>query len=67
MQMISVNYEQWYGEMVAHLETKDMTTSDAQGVIDGQHFVVDQAWRQGLTAVAAGDLVLQAAWVSQDS
>ncbi len=45
------DYEKWKGDIYYLIaEQLECTTSDAQGVVDAQDFVVDQAWGQGLSA-----------------
>jgi len=45
------DYSEWEGEVIRELEsTLDMTTSDAQGLVMGQHFYMSQSWTKGLSA-----------------
>ncbi|NOR58952.1 MAG: hypothetical protein GQ474_10565 [Sulfurimonas sp.] len=41
-------YAEWEGEITAGLETKlNITTSDAQGIVEAQNFLLKQSWAKG--------------------
>jgi len=44
-------YDEWQGEIVRELEDSlDMTTSDAQGLVEAHNFEMMQSWAKGLDA-----------------
>jgi hypothetical protein len=47
--MHDLSYTEWEGEVIYALENLiECTTSDAQGIIDVQHFKLSQCWGKGL-------------------
>jgi len=58
------SHVEWVGEIYSELEALGpCTRSDAQGIADGQQFVLAQQWGLGATAKDAAAAVLKAATV----
>jgi hypothetical protein len=58
-------YADWEDQVTVLIEVKlELTRSDAQAVVEGQHNVITQAWTRGLTPEVAAERVIQASSVS---
>ncbi len=54
-----MNREQWESEVADYLSTElDITTSDAQGIVAAETFVMTQEWSKGSTPTQAGDRLI---------
>ena len=55
------NYAEWEAAVIRSVEDKlEVPTSDAQGIVEGQAFAVQQAWGQGLDPATTADKVIEA-------
>jgi RNase P/RNase MRP subunit p29 len=52
------SYEEWEGDVVYELENLlEITTSDAQGIVESHPFKMHQSWGKGLNAKETAKLV----------
>jgi hypothetical protein len=58
------NFAEWEGEVTRHIEELlEATTSDAQGIVEAQPFIMQQAWGEGIPPAEAAARVKKAAVV----
>lgn len=54
-------YVEWEAAVIRSVEDKlEVPTSDAQGIVEGQAFTIQQAWGQGLDPATTADKVIEA-------
>jgi len=52
------DYDEWWGDIVHEVEQLiGVTTSDAQGIVEGQEFHTQQSWTKGLSAKETAKII----------